>query len=816
MTSPRLTGLLRYVHHLVIPEDSGDPSDGQLLQKFVAQRDEGAFAELLQRHGPLVLAVCRQVLCDAHAAEDAFQATFLVLARKAASIRRKASLAAWLYRVALNVARTAMARDARRRTREREAGTMSQAHSISVPALADWQPLLHEEVSRLPEKYRVPIVLCYLQGKTHDAAARELDWPVGTVKGRLARARDLLRTRLTRRGLSLSAGLLATTLDSESATAAVPATLLNSTLQAAVRFAAGQTIGGAASTQAIFLAKGALQIMAASKVTTVAVCLLIAGVVGTVGGVLAFHTQGEGGPGGQSEPSPAGQERREPPLLMAAVHAPLQGVATDKRSVAMPTDQMRVHRIEQSETDKSSGGAVVVEGPPANGKPPGEQLKVLKALFNDAARAGGQGKSKVKAGSNLNALAIGPMLFPPDKVAVRSFVRRADLLELEILYTHDRSHNSYSREDRKHPWHPMVQLPVDLPPGRYQLAVTWRQVASLPDGKSLDQGAVHVFDFAVKPQDNVFPERQDQPTKRFRHGSSVSSVVYFPDGKTLAAGGHIGRIGEAEEAFGIVHMWDTATGKELAKFQTHGVAHVAVSRDGKTLAFAGTADGMILLWSVAAQNWIRQVNGRRGWGGNLPLAFSPDGKTLAAGGSWSVGICDIVTGKVVWHDVPEREPVYKLAFSPDGGTLAYSCVDLAPLRLMEVATWKERSQFQGLDRNVKIAAFSPDGATVALQQPDHSIRLCGLASGKELRRFKGHRAEITTLAFSPDGKTLASAGVDETIRFWEVATGKERGQFRSDQGKITALTWKPDGKSVASGGADGTVRVWNIVDAVPP
>jgi WD40 repeat protein len=362
---------------------------------------------------------------------------------------------------------------------------------------------------------------------------------------------------------------------------------------------------------------------------------------------------------------------------------------------------------------------------------------------------------------------------------------------------------------------------IGLVPGKYLLSITYDNKAHDHGhpfwvGKAQTEEVAFTIVSPVKPQGNAAPARGDQRTTRFRHGSSVSSVVYFPDGKTLAAGGHVGRIGEAEAGFGIVRVWDTAIGKELATFQTHGVAHVAVSGDGKNLAFAGTADGVILLWDVGAHHWICQFNGRRGWGGNLPLAFSPDGKTLAAGGSWCVGIGDIATGKVVWHDVPEREPVYKLAFSPDGRTLAYSCVDLAPLRLMGMATWTELPQFRGLQRGVKVAAFSPDGDTVALQQPDHSIRLCGLASGKELRRFKGHRAEITTLAFSPDGKTLASAGKDETIRFWEVTTGKERGQFRGDQGTITALSWKPDGKSLASGGADGTVRVWDVVGAYPP
>jgi hypothetical protein len=156
-----------------------------------------------------------------------------------------------------------------------------------------------------------------------------------------------------------------------------------------------------------------------------------------------------------------------------------------------------IHRIEQRETDKYSGAAVVVENPPVVQKPTWEQVKVLEAHFNAAVVASQEGKANVKAGSNLNVVAIGRMLFPPDRVAVRGLVRRKGRLELEVVYTHDPSYRFYTSEDMKHPWHPMIQLPVDLPPGPYELAVTWRQVAAVPDGKSLDQYCVHTFEFTV-------------------------------------------------------------------------------------------------------------------------------------------------------------------------------------------------------------------------------------------------------------------------------------------------------------------------------
>jgi RNA polymerase sigma factor (sigma-70 family) len=185
-------------------------TDGELLQRFVASRDESAFELLVWRHGPLVMNVCRRVLSDNHDAEDAFQATFVILARKAGTIGRGESLGAWLYKVASRVALRARALRARRRGRERaleDDQPIAEAGSAPEDGVA-WKelaPLLDAEVNRLPEKYRKVFVLCYLEGKTNEAAARQLGCPKGTVLSRLARARDRLRQRLEMRGVALAA-----------------------------------------------------------------------------------------------------------------------------------------------------------------------------------------------------------------------------------------------------------------------------------------------------------------------------------------------------------------------------------------------------------------------------------------------------------------------------------------------------------------------------------------------------------------------------------------------------------------------------------
>jgi RNA polymerase sigma factor (sigma-70 family) len=199
-------------------EPEGKRSDKSLLEQFLSGAEnasDDAFRALVKRHGPMVLGLCRRVLDQEADAEDAFQATFLILARKAASIRNRAILAAWLHEVAYRMAVKVRDRTVRRRYAERQSVSICPSRFVLDRQHQDavWNellPVLHDEVHRLPEKYRIPVILSYLEGKTNEEVAALLEWPVGTVKGRLSRARDLLRSRLTRRGMALLAAFLVT------------------------------------------------------------------------------------------------------------------------------------------------------------------------------------------------------------------------------------------------------------------------------------------------------------------------------------------------------------------------------------------------------------------------------------------------------------------------------------------------------------------------------------------------------------------------------------------------------------------------------
>lgn len=278
--------------------------EAELLGRFVRERDEAAFAVLVERHGPMVWAVCRRVLGEAHAAEDAFQATFLVLVRRAASIRDGDRLGPWLHGVAHRVALRARAQRNRRRDRERGGDLMSAHEPADKPAAhGDDHPVgpaLDAELARLPRAYRDVVVLCDLEGRTHEEAARMLRWPVGTVKGRLHRARERLRDRLVRRGVVLPAGAaaMAAVLADEARCATVPPALLDATVRAATGLAAGGTIGaaGLASASAIGLADGAIHAMFWTNVK-LAASAVVAGTLVASSGTWAYQDLVAQGPG---------------------------------------------------------------------------------------------------------------------------------------------------------------------------------------------------------------------------------------------------------------------------------------------------------------------------------------------------------------------------------------------------------------------------------------------------------------------------------------------------------------------------------------
>jgi|GEM_PF-766575 len=290
-------------------------TDAQLLGRFVASRDEAAFAALVAAHGPMVMAICRRVLSNSNDFEDAFQATFLVLARKARSVRAEGSLGAWLYRVAHRVAVEANRDAVRRREREMRAAVMSASYRDDGGAPDDFGPALHEELARLPEKFRRPVVLCYLEGKTQGEAAAELRWSGATLRRRLAGARERLRTRLVRRGIAPSAVPLAVDLAGD-VIAAVPSELASATTRAASALALGRA---ATSTAAVSLTRHVLRSLLMAKLRAAATVALTTGLITWIAlGLVRAQQGGAAVPGPKPAPV-APPDSGADPLVYAGV-----------------------------------------------------------------------------------------------------------------------------------------------------------------------------------------------------------------------------------------------------------------------------------------------------------------------------------------------------------------------------------------------------------------------------------------------------------------------------------------------------------------
>jgi RNA polymerase sigma factor (sigma-70 family) len=276
---------LRRLRGLLGAHGAEGPTDGDLLRRYVYAHDEAAFEALLRRHGPMVLGVCRRLLSDGEDVDDAFQATFLILVRKAPSISDAERVGNWLYGVAYRVAVRARAQAARLRARQRPLNDVPSDEPQDDPIRDEIRALLDDEVSRLPARYREAVVCCYLQGRTQDEAARVLGWPRGTVATRLNRARRLLRNRLVRRGLPLSAGTLIGALRAGSAEGALPAPLVS----AALRTAGQGLTGGALSPAVVGLADGVLRQFLVGRVKAVMAAVLALALV-TGGGGLALRS----------------------------------------------------------------------------------------------------------------------------------------------------------------------------------------------------------------------------------------------------------------------------------------------------------------------------------------------------------------------------------------------------------------------------------------------------------------------------------------------------------------------------------------------
>jgi RNA polymerase sigma factor (sigma-70 family) len=845
--------------------------DGPLLRRFAATRDEEAFAELLRRHGPMVFGVCLRVLGEGADAEDAFQAAFLVLVRRAGAIRRHEQLGPWLHGVAHRLALRARADAARRRRHESQAPARAAADPFADVIGRDLRAALDEELSRLPEKYRTPLVLCYLEGKTQEEAARLLGWSNGSLFGRLARARDLLRGRLARRGLALAAAPAALL-------AAVPPALNASTLRLAALLAAPEAAAHATS-----LANGMLRTLFLDKVKTAAVVVLAFVALAVGAGVAAYQARPQ---------KPADEKTAEPPPPKAEPPAdaaprldahgdPLPDEALARLGAARLRDGGSVFGLAftpDGKTVVSNGSDGVRVWDAATGK-------LLRHFKGDWAS---RGRDRFALSPDGKRLAL-----PGDRAIhlweldsgkeVHSFGTRnycylrfspdcKTLAALAGAYTL-RGDVYYPDEEQLELW--------DATTGRLMRSRRTGVTSSIDrrgsstqvawvDGRALlvveaDAGRVRLLDAdSRKPRAEISAQGRTPGDGR---------VVLSPDGARLAV--------VCEDGGAVcVRLWDVAAARETGRLAvkarkgetppvwSENVTLAAFAADGRTLVTA-SADGTLIVWDPAAGKEVRR------WATGLTypmaLAVSPDGKSAALARESAVRLIDLTTGKDRLPQTGHQDLIESLAVSADGRTAATACGERVVL--WDAASGRPRRRLEGLPDVVaemktaadgralftlgfgdgggphtlqtwdldtgkelhrvewkikdpapsRMWALAPDGRTavLGLTSDDRTAFLVDWAAGKELQRLEveGKDVSVAGAAFTPDGRAVLvwSCG-DNAVRLWDASTGRVLRQFvmpdrtdgRDHTGAGYTAAVSPDGRRILFGSQQGFLALYDV------
>jgi len=746
--------VLQQLRRLVAPARADGLTDAELLARFDRTRDAEAFATLMQRHGPLVWGACRRALGDGPDTDDAFQATFLVLVSKAGTFTGRGSVASWLYTIAYRLALKVRRGRGRRQVHERQVAMTPTACSEINREAIDLGPALDEELQRLPSRYRDPLVLCYLQGRTNEEAAVDLGCPAGTLKTRLARGRILLRERLARRGLALAEAALATILI-EQATAAPPLPLAEATLRAALEFASNETIGPGASTASLTLAQEMLKTMFVHRLKVVAAVLLLLTLTGAGAGAwLQF-------PGTE-------QEQPAVPGPVVEIAAPAEPAA-ELPGPRLPLPAGAVGRIVTVRLRPSGEVSHLAFS--------GDGRHVLS--IND------RGILQVWDGSFGFEIRRFPPLHP--LTSHQPSLTQDGRLVLQV--------NKPGFVGQL--WDPAQG--TDRPAGSGIMSGAHRTVLS-PDGKLLARGMDHgiVVQSVVRTPEGTFL-KDSMPWVHFDRLGQVSELCFSPCGKYLAAN-------SGNEK---VYVWNTATGREQMQAILQGRAmQLAFSGDGPTLL---TADG------VKYRSWDVVTGKEKDEDPAQPKAqtrgYTPDGRTQIV---WNpdagVELRDLRTGRVrrIVGDANLGNG-RKFALSPDGRSLAMATT--SGIRVWEIATGKQRSPEPSAPDPLTVVAFSPDGKLAASTNTDDVIvSLWDVKSGRELRRLKGPGTlPISALAFTSDGQVLAggvhavltTSGLQGLVQ----AAAKRRpdnGQPPQEEGMIHL--WRvADGKHLSS---LGKVPAW--------
>jgi RNA polymerase sigma factor (sigma-70 family) len=752
---------LDHVRRLCLPQTPAAPPDQDLLRRFAAARDEAAFAQLVQRHGPMVLGVCRRVLNDPHAAEDAFQATFLALARRPAGIRKHASVGGWLHRVAYRAAQRERFAAARRQARERQAPVAAGPERDPLAELS-WREVsvvLDAELQALPDRFRAPLVLCYLEGMTRDEAARHLGWSAGAVKGRLERGRELLRRRLVRRGVTLSAALLGSQL-AQAPAAALPALFAARVARLALPFSLGQAAGLPGPAAA--LAEGVLRALALARFKAAALALLLASLTS-----LAFAWWcGRGAPAG-------GAGQTDEPT--ARVAAPAQAQGPERPAVDLHGDPLPPGAIARLGTVRFRGAFLTPCFLP-DGK---MLLTASRASLQLWEAATGRLRREIPTGS----LTVFRVALSPDgtRVAATGMLRATGALRVWDVGTG-------------------TEVRTFSEPGR---TADQNAVAFTPDGKLLvttGAGTLRFEEIATGKE-----------VRRRVFGVDTNpAFALSPDGATVAIAP-----GANTRKF---YLWDWKTDQEPRAIMVKGRPPSALrfSPDSSLLASCDDTGSVLELWEARTGKVACTIDLTAERVIPLDLAFSPDGKLLAItdGGnrkefSGGLYLWDLQAGRLAHKLLTPGEQGLFTGFSRDGRRVAMTTT--GAVHVWDLPAARLTADVQAAHRGEITAVAVSSQGLVATASFDHTVRVWDAASGRQTAKLD-HGATVRALALSPDGRTLAAACFDNSVRLWDLRNGTETKRL-GGHGRIgwqQAVVFTPDGQRLLGWGDELALRTWEV------
>ncbi len=794
---PPRSGLLSQLYRLTNPP----PVDAELLRRWVESRDEDAFTALVSRHGRMVHGVCRRILGNNHDAEDAFQAVFLTLARKAATLRHPEALSGWLHGVAVRLAYKARTIALRRRCGDPESSTREprDPHPDPLDALSarELLGLIDREIARLPETYRLPLVLCDLEGRTQPEAAELLGWTLGSFRGRLLRGRERLRARLVRRGIApavlTAAGVQGT------ADAAMPANIS----RLAVRFVACPESAPISPSVAALVREG-LHSMMLSKLKLASIVLLVLSTLAAGAGLLAWPT-----------PRPQPTEEREEDKPQAAAPNAKPQVRHDQAGDPLPDDvlsrlgtiRFRHGGLIRSLAFTPDGKTLVSQGV--------DGLRIWQAATGKQFRRVGNGSVgpgmiDVSADGSLVAVllpgseeyvglmevATGQILQRFSKRQVRSVCFSPDGKLLATLG-----------------YHSEIDL-WDSATGRALGTLKGHQdqiwsVAFSADGKTLVSAG---DDRTIRFWDVVAGKQQQQ----IRAENGLEKIALSPNGRILASIGHIKQGGQGASWWkreAMIRIWDTQTGKELRRLtmpavevrpgMAIGFSMLLFTPDGKSLLTSGH-DGVIRIWDPMTGKQVRQFPGFAG--GSVTFTLNPDGKTLAVvdGGS-TIRLIRLDTGV----DQPaldgHRTGIGSVFLKPDGQVAVTAGWD-GLLRLWDTRTGAVRRDVARGSGSV--LQILPGGNTYLTSAEDKRLRICDLDTGKEVHVLQDWKGRYG-FALSPDGQILAQIDADNKVHLINLATGKTLQTLTEFNLPFMGMSFAPDGHTLYVWSGDRTVTVWD-------